>query len=505
VLKGDGRVSEALLEMKGITKEFPGVKALDQVSIHVNRSEILALLGENGAGKSTLMKVLAGVHQPSHGQIYINGKPVTIEGPKHSQNLGVSIIYQEFNLIPYMSVAENIFIGREPRKLKGILDRKRIKQETLKWLERVGLTKVSPDALLADLSVAEQQLVEIAKALSFNSQIIIMDEPTAALNDEETSKLLTIMRELKQQGMGIIFITHRLEEVEAVADRISVLRDGKYIGSAEAKDVTKHDMVTMMVGRELTDMFPEKGTALGDISLDVKNVSIPNVLYDINFQVKKGEILGIAGLMGAGRTELSKAIFGLYKNMTGTVKVDSKPVRSPKEAIDAGIALVTDDRKQEGLVLGQSVYENLLLPTSRKISRFGILRKKKEEEIVSRWIHDLKIKVHNPNVEVRTLSGGNQQKVVLGKWLQMNPKVLILNEPTRGIDVGAKAEIYQIMKRLTDEGISIVMISSEMPELLGVSHRILVMNEGRITAELTGEAATQEAIFYYASGGGVNA
>ncbi|MDR6121540.1 ribose transport system ATP-binding protein [Bacillus sp. SLBN-46] len=498
-------MSTTLLEMREISKEFPGVKALDHVSIHVNQSEILALLGENGAGKSTLMKVLAGVHQPSNGQIYINGEPVTIEGPKHSQSLGISIIYQEFNLIPHMSVAENIFIGREPRKTKGIIHRKQVKDETRTWLDRVGLTRVSPDDQIIDLSVAEQQLVEIAKALSFNSKIIIMDEPTAALNDEETSKLLAIMKDLKQQGMGVIFITHRLEEVQAVADSIAVLRDGKYIGSALVKDVTKDDMVTMMVGRELTDLYPEKGNPANDVLLEVKDVSVPDMLHNINFSVKKGEILGIAGLMGSGRTELSKAIFGLYNNMSGSVKVDSKTVKSPRGAIDAGIALVTDDRKQEGLVLGLSVYENLLLPSYRKISRFGVSKKKMKDEIVNRWVKDLKIKVHDSSVEVRTLSGGNQQKVVLGKWLQMNPKVLILNEPTRGIDVGAKAEIYQIMKRLTEDGISIIMISSEMPELLGLSNRILVMNEGRITAELSQQEATQEKIFYYASGGVTNA
>lgn len=494
-----------LMEMKGITKEFPGVKALDQVSIHVNQSEILALLGENGAGKSTLMKVLAGVHQPSAGEIYINGNPVMIDGPKHSQNLGISIIYQEFNLIPYMSIAENIFIGREHRKVKGVLDRKQLANKTRIWLDKVGLTHLTPDTTIAELSVAEQQLVEIAKALSFQAKIIIMDEPTAALNDEDTSKLLNIMTDLRSQGMGIIFITHRLEEVEKVADRISVLRDGKYIGSKLVKDTTQHEMVTMMVGRELRDLFPPKTVPGQDVSMEVEGVSVPNLLRDITFQVKKGEILGIAGLMGSGRTELSRALFGLYENMDGTVKVNARRVKSPKSAIDAGVALVTDDRKHEGLVLGLSVYENLLLPVYRKISKFGILRKSKKDAIVNRWIKDLKIKVHNSNVEVRTLSGGNQQKVVLGKWLQMEPKVLILNEPTRGIDVGAKAEIYQIMKRLTDNGISIIMISSDMPELLGLSHRILVMNEGEITAELNHEDATQEKIFYYASGGGVSA
>ncbi|BDG36361.1 sugar ABC transporter ATP-binding protein [Saccharococcus caldoxylosilyticus] len=497
-------MGKTLLEMKEITMEFPGVKALDKVSIKLHESEILALLGENGAGKSTLMKVLAGVYQPSDGQIFINGVPVKIESPKHSQNLGISIIYQEFNLISYMSIAENIFIGREPRKIKGVLNRKKINEETRRLLDRVGLKHLSPDSLISELSVAEQQLVEIAKALSFDSKIIIMDEPTAALNDEDTNKLLNIMGDLKQQGIGIIFITHRLEEVEAVADRISVLRDGQYIGSALVKNVTRDDMITMMVGRELTDLFPEKVDATDEVALEVKNLNVPGTLYDINFTVHKGEIVGIAGLMGSGKTELSRALFGLYKNMKGTVKVYEKIVRTPREAIDAGIALVTDDRKQEGLVLGLSVYENLLLPAYRKISKFGILQKRKKDEIVNRWIKDLKIKVHDPKVEVKTLSGGNQQKVVLGKWLQMNPKVLILNEPTRGIDIGAKAEIYQIMKRFTEYGIAIILISSEMPELLGMSHRILVMNEGRITAELKDVEATQEKIFYYASGGGVN-
>jgi ribose transport system ATP-binding protein len=497
-------VGKVLLEMKGITKEFPGVKALDKVSIKVHESEILALLGENGAGKSTLIKVLAGVHQPSSGQIIINGEPVKIENPKHSQNLGISIIYQEFNLIPHMSIAENIFIGREPCKIKGVLNRKKINEDTRKWLDKVGLKHLSPDSLISELSVAEQQLVEIAKALSFDSKIIVMDEPTAALNDEDTNKLLNIMRDLKRQGMGIIFITHRLEEVEAVADSISVLRDGKYIGSELVKNVSRDDMVTMMVGRKLKDLFPVKIEASDKVALEVRNLNVPGILYDINFSVNKGEIVGIAGLMGSGKTELSRALFGLYKDMEGTVKVYGKIVRTPREAIDAGIALVTDDRKQEGLVLGLSVYENMLLPVYRKISKFGILQKRKKDEIVNRWIKNLKIKVHNPKVEVKTLSGGNQQKVVLGKWLQINPKVLILNEPTRGIDIGAKAEIYQIIKRLTEDGIAIILISSEMPELLGMSHRILVMNEGRITAELKDKEATQEKIFYYASGGGMN-
>lgn len=491
----------AVLEMIGITKSFPGVKALDDVSIHVKRSEILALLGENGAGKSTLMKVLAGVHQPSSGKIKINGDAVTINGPKHSQELGISIIYQEFNLVPNMSVAENIFLGREPRLATGVINRRVLRNKAKQWLEKVGLQSLPPDALLSSLSIAEQQLVEIAKALSFESNIIIMDEPTATLNEEETEKLLNIMRDLREQGFGVIFITHRLEEVEQVADRISVLRDGKYVGSEELQHIDRHKMVTMMVGRELKDLFPSLNIPSDQLALSVERLSVRGRLHNVNFSLKKGEVLGVAGLMGSGKTPLSKALFGLYPEMEGTVTIGDQKVCTPRGAIDAGIALVTDDRKDEGLILGMSVYENLLLPSYRKISSFGILQKRKKEKIVERWIKALNIKVHHSSVEVGTLSGGNQQKVVLGKWLQMEPDVLILNEPTRGIDIGAKAEIYQIMNELAEQGIAIILISSDMPELLGLSHRIIVMNEGSIVAELDKEHFNQETIFQYAAGG----
>ncbi len=491
------------LQMAKICKSFPGVKALDQVHIEVGKGEILALLGENGAGKSTLMKVLAGVHQPDSGDIFIGGNKVVIDGPRSSQALGISIIYQEFNLIPYLTVAENIFLGREPRKMKGIIDWKRLHQQAREVLNRVGLTHLSSRKLVSGLSIAEQQLVEIAKALSYASQVIIMDEPTAVLNGEDTDQLLGIMQELKQQGMSIIFITHRLEEVEKVADRISVLRDGKYVGSAQVADVTRDDMVRMMVGRDITDLYPERNKHLGKPVLTVENLSLPGELHDISLTVRAGEILGIGGLMGSGSTTLSKALFGLYPHIKGKISVDGNgQITTPRSAIDAGIALVTDDRKHEGLVLIMSVFENLLLPSYRRVSAMGTLMgKTKQNDIVSKWVSHLKIKVHNPAVEVGTLSGGNQQKVVLGKWLQMKPKVLILNEPTRGIDVGAKAEIYQLMKTLTEEGIAIIMISSEMPELLGMSHRIIVMHEGRITGEMPVEEASQEKIFIYATGG----
>lgn len=497
----------AVLKMAEICKRFPGVKALDQVDIEVGRGEILALLGENGAGKSTLMKILAGVYQPDSGRIYLDGREVSIQGPRIAQETGISIIYQEFNLIPYISVAENIFIGREPRRRKGIIDWKSLHTQTRALMDRVGLGHLDPRTLVEELSVAEQQLVEIAKSLSYASRIIIMDEPTAALNEEDTGKLFSIMADLKQQGLAIIFITHRLEEVSRIADRVSVLRDGQYIGSARVSDLTRSDIVRMMVGRDIKDLFPGRNKNIGSSVLQVNNLSVKGRIYDINLTVRAGEILGVGGLKGSGSAVLAKALFGFYPKMQGTVVVDgSQNIRSIKDAIDAGIALVTDDRKGEGLVLSMSVFENLLLPTYRRISSFGLLTGRgRLREIVANWVSRLKIKVHDSSVEVGTLSGGNQQKVVLGKWLQMGPKVLILHEPTRGIDVGAKAEVYQLIKNLTEEGIAVILISSEMPELLGVSHRIIVMHEGRVTGELPVEEATQEKIFIYATGGEVGA
>ncbi|MYL64180.1 ATP-binding cassette domain-containing protein [Bacillus hwajinpoensis] len=490
-----------LLEMREITKSFGSIKVLKGINLSVKAGEIVALLGENGAGKSTLMKILAGVHEPTSGQIFLNDKEVSIHGPKHSQELGVSIIHQEFNLIPDLTVAENIFLGREQQGLPGVIKWKDMHRETRVLLEKVGLQRVAPDQLIANCSIAERQLIEIAKALSFESHMLIMDEPTATLNNEDTHTLLELMKSLANEGLGIIFITHRLEEVTIAADRIVVLRDGEYIGSEAVSAVTKDDMVTMMVGRDITDLFPERTIPGQDVVLQVNNLHVREGLHDVSLQVRKGEILGVAGLMGSGKTELSKAIFGIHKHQSGDVSMLGQNVTTPKEAIDAGIALVTDDRKSEGVILDLSVYENLLLPFYRKMSRTGILQKTKMDQIVKKWIEDLKIKVHEPNVEVNTLSGGNQQKVVLGKWLQMNPKLLILNEPTRGIDIGAKTEIYKIIHELTEEGISVILISSEMPELIGMANRIIVMHEGHITGELAVEEATQERIFHYATGG----
>ncbi|CAM3791862.1 sugar ABC transporter ATP-binding protein [Alkalicoccus chagannorensis] len=490
-----------LLRMEKMNKAFNRIYVLRDIDLHVDKGEIVALLGENGAGKSTLMKLLAGIHDPTSGSIYLKGEKVEINGPKHSQRLGISIIHQEFNLLRELSIAENLHIGSYLTKGGGRIDWKAMNDHTKEMLERVGLSRLDPKTLIKNCSIAEQQLIEIAKALSVEAEILIMDEPTATLNNEETERLLTLMEELRQQELGIIFITHRLDEVIQGATRFEVIRDGEYIGGAEVEGHTKDEIVTMMVGRRLSDMFPERVKQYGDPLLEVEHLHVKNKLEDIHFTVHEGEILGIAGLVGSGKTELSKALFGMQKLESGRVIMAGKDIQTPKEAIDAGIALVTDDRKEEGLILDLSVAENLLLPSYRKIASYGRLNKKKMKDIVDRWFSGLSIKASSPQVEVRTLSGGNQQKVVLGKWLQMDPKLLILNEPTRGIDIGAKQEIYKIIKDLSAEGIAVILISSEMPEILGMAHRVLVMHDGRLTGEMEIEDATQEKIFQYAVGG----
>lgn len=492
----------SLLTLKNIKKSFSGIKVLKGIDLAVDSGEIVALLGENGAGKSTLMKIIAGVFGPTAGDIYLKGEKVTILNPKHSQELKISIIHQEFNLITDMSIAENIYLGREKRRFAGIIDWKTMRKETTKVLEKVGMSHLSPHTLISECSVAQRQLIEIAKALSFDSEVLIMDEPTATLNAKETKTLLNLMETLRNEGLGIIFITHRLNEVMQVANRIVVLRDGNFIGAENITDVTEDKMVSMMVGRDITDLFPDRIEPTDDVIMKVENLSVRNKLKDISFNVAKGEVLGVAGLLGSGKTALSKSLFGLEKIESGSVNFHNQSISTPKQAIDAGIALVTDDRKGEGLILNLSVYENLLLPYYRKIGKSGVLNKAKMDTIVDKWVDALSIKVHHPSVEVGTLSGGNQQKVVLGKWLQMNPDLLILNEPTRGIDIGAKTEIYKIIKDLTEAGISIILISSEMPELLGMAHRIIVLHEGELSGELTAEEATQEKIFNYATGGG---
>jgi ribose transport system ATP-binding protein len=491
-----------LLTMEGIRKSFSGVTVLDNVQFSLRQGEVHALMGENGAGKSTLMKILSGIYSKDSGSILIEGTESIVASPKIAQQLGVAIIHQELNLIPDLSIFENMFLGREFKwGHTGFVNRTRMRAEAKNYLGQLGMD-VNPDDLAGGLSVGQQQMVEIGKALSMNAKILVLDEPTAALTKREIERLFLLIDTLKAQGVGMIYISHRMEEIFQISDRITVLRDGRYIGTRDTKTTTMDELVKMMVGREIKERFPKVESEIGEERLRVEGLSQDGKLYDINFSVRAGEILGIAGLMGAGRSELAKALFGEGK-FQGEVFVDGKPVclRNPTQAIKAGLALITEDRKGEGLVPDLSVRENLALPNLRSLSNFGFISHRMENDFVRDSISKLSVKVHHSEQWVSSLSGGNQQKVVIGKWLATRPKVLILDEPTRGVDIGAKREIYDLMNQLVQEGVAIIMISSELPEVLGMSDRILVMHEGRITGEFLREGATQEGIMVAATGG----
>ncbi|SDZ16739.1 xylose ABC transporter ATP-binding protein [Thermoactinomyces sp. DSM 45892] len=500
------------LEMKQITKEFPGVKALDRVTFQVKKGEIHALCGENGAGKSTLMKVLSGVYPYGsyEGSIEIEGTEQTFRSIKDAEKAGVAIIYQELALVKEMSVTENLFLGKEHAKF-GVIDAHRQHLETAYWLEQVGLSSIHPETVTGTLGIGQQQLVEIAKALSKDAKILILDEPTAALTEKEVEILLDILRKFRERGVSCIYISHKLNEVFSISDSITILRDGKTIATKSIDEVNEDQVISLMVGRELKDRFPREASTPGDIVLELANYSVtdrkdPNkkIIRDVSFQLRKGEIVGIAGLMGSGRTELAMSLFGaLDGRSSGTVKIEGKPVmiKQPEHAIAHGIALVTEDRKRTGLVLERSIQDNITLPSLKQVSSWTGINSSKEVSHAMSYFQKLGVKAPSLETVVGTLSGGNQQKVVLGKWLMTKPKVLILDEPTRGVDVGAKYEIYQIMNELVREGVSILMISSELPEVLGMSHRILVMAEGSITAKWKAEEATQERIMTAATGG----
>lgn len=495
--------------MKGITKEFPGVKALDNVTFSVRKGEIHALCGENGAGKSTLMKVLSGVHPYGTytGQIFIEGKEVKFNSIKESQDAGVSIIYQELALVGEMSVAENILLNHELMRRK-VINWNLIYAEAQKWLERVGLD-VDPRTKAKELSVGKQQLIEIAKALTGNSKIIILDEPTAALTENEVEILMDILRDLREKGVTCIYISHKLNEVLQIADSVTVLRDGQTIATYPVEGLTEEKIITAMVGRQLTEIYPYEPREIGETILQVENFSVINNegkarIDNVSFSLKKGEILGIAGLMGAGRTELFTSIIGSYPGKKiGKIIVNGqeKKINNPKDAIKSGIAYVSEDRKKYGLVLGMDILKNITLASLDKITKHHVidssLEMKQAEEVSKR----VKLKAPNLEVLVSSLSGGNQQKVVLSKWLLNNPEILILDEPTRGIDVGAKYEIYKIIIELARQGVGIIIISSELPEVLGMSDRILVMSEGKITGELSRDEASQENVMTLATGG----
>ena len=491
-----------LISVKNLSKSFPGVKALDGVQFELRAGEVHALMGENGAGKSTLMKILAGVYRKDGGEVLLDGRPVDIESPAHAQALAIGIVHQELHLMPHLSAAQNIYIGREPRKSSGwLLDEAQLNRNAQALFDRLHL-KLDPATPVSRLTVARQQMVEIAKALSHKSRVLIMDEPTAALNNAEIEELFRIVRQLKEEGVGIVYISHKMDEIQRIADRITVMRDGTYVNTVPA-DTPMQQVIAMMVGRRLEQVdkhIPD--TTANDVLLDVRGLRRGREIRDVSFQVRRGEIVGFAGLMGAGRTEVARAIFGADPLEAGEVRVRGQLVRlrSPQDAVRAGIGYLSEDRKNFGLATGMDVAANITLPSLRRWLKWGMFLDSRAILRVSKEMVD-KLRVKTPSLmqTARLLSGGNQQKVVIAKWLVRDCDVLIFDEPTRGIDVGAKAEIYKLLNDLAAQGRAIVVISSELPEVLLLSHRILVMCEGRITGEVAGNAATQEGLMALAT------
>lgn len=491
--------------MEGISKAFPGVQALRDVHLTVAPGEIHALVGENGAGKSTLMKVLTGAYQADAGTITWRGQPVAIHAPGDAQALGISMIHQELSLLPYMTVGQNVFLGREPRgRLPGFIDWRTLYRQTADWLDQLDLN-VDPRAEARGLSIAQQQMVEVAKALSLEASLIVMDEPTSSLTEQETEVLFSMMRALRERGVAIIYISHRLEEVFAIADRVTVLRDGRYIATHPTTELTPQRVVSLMVGRELVEeMYAYSPTERRDVALETVNLSDGRELHGVSFSLHGGEILGVAGLIGAGRTALAETLFGIRRAVTGEIRLGGKArrMRSPQQAIQAGLGFVPEDRKQQGLFLNMAVRENIVMSGMGQVTRLGFVRPAQANQVAGAFVKRLDVRTPSLRQLVRNLSGGNQQKVVIARWLMLQPRVLILDEPTRGVDVGAKAEIHALMRQLAAEGVAVLMISSELPEVLGVSDRILVMHEGRITGEFNRDEATQDKIMHAATGGG---
>lgn len=492
-----------LLEMQNISKSFPGVKALQNVNLKAYGGEVMALLGENGAGKSTLMKILSGVYTKDEGKVFIEGKEANVTGIKDAEALGVSIIHQELSLLPNLTIYENIFLGNE--KYNGIfrkLDKKYMIEKSRELLTRIGFT-TDPSTMTSDLTVGEMQMIEIIKAVSKDSKIIIMDEPTTALTDVETEKLFEVIEKLRSEGIAVIYISHRMDEIFAICNRVTVLRDGQYVGEAMVKDVDKDSLIAMMVGRKLEEQFPYREEKKGNVVLKVENLSYKNKVKDVSFEVKAGEIVGFAGLMGSGRTETAKTIFGEYKKTSGEVYINGEKVNinSPKDAITHGVAYLSEDRKKEGLVLNMTVGTNMTLSNLKKYENtFKRIDTKEELREIKEYIEKLSVKTPSHAQIMKNLSGGNQQKAIIAKWIMLSPNLLIVDEPTKGIDVGAKKEIYEVLNELKKEGKAIIMISSDMAEILGVSDRVIVMSEGRVTGELSRRDATQESIMKYAVG-----
>jgi ribose transport system ATP-binding protein len=496
-------MTDRLVEMTGINKEFPGVQALSDAAFDLYAGEVHALVGENGAGKSTLMKILAGIYDRDAGVITYKGQPVEIQSPRAAQQLGISIIHQELNLMPHLTVAQNIFVGREPRGRPWfVLDDRQLNRQAGDLIDRLHI-RLDPRTRVSDLAVAQQQMVEIAKALSFNSEVLIMDEPTAALTNIEIDELFRIIRELRANGTGVVHISHRLEELKQISDRVTVMRDGRYVATLETKEASIGSIINMMVGRTIYEEAPEiPASASQEVVLEVRGLTRGATIKDVSFSLRRGEILGVAGLVGAGRTEVARAIFGADPIDAGEIHVHGHrvEVNSPADAVRHGIGYLSEDRKRYGLALGMDVETNIVLAAFRKfLSALGQINTRLTRAAADERVKALSIKTPSIKQKVRNLSGGTQQKVVVGKWLTADTDILIFDEPTRGIDVGAKSEIYHLLNELSRQGKSIIMISSELPEILRMSHRIIVMCEGRLTGELSGAGATQEKIMTFAT------
>lgn len=494
---------ETVLEVRQLSKSFLGVKALDRVDLEIRRGEVHSVIGENGAGKSTMMNVILGDLLKDEGQIFLKGKEVHFRSPAEAIAAGISMIHQEISLIPTLTVAENIWLHREDRFMKGFLiDNKARLEETEKLLKETLNIDIKPTELVSSLTVAQCQLVELARAVSCESDIIIMDEPTSSLSDKEVNILFHVIRALKAKGTAIIFITHKIEELLGICDRVSVYRDGHYIGTRNCEETSRDELISMIIGRELTEQYPVINAEKGDVVLEVKNLCGADYT-DVSFQVRAGEVVGFSGLVGAGRSEIMRGIFGIDAVVSGEIYLAGKQVRihSPEDAVKLGMAMVTEDRRDYGIIKTASVKDNMSLAAlSRFCSRLGLIKKDAENEAVSEMIKDMTVKAANKNMLITSLSGGNQQKAIIGRWLMTAPKVLILDEPTRGIDVGAKSEIYSLIGKLAEEGMAIILVSSEMPEILGMSDRIFVIRNGKIAVECTKEEATQELLGKYALG-----
>lgn len=498
---GDRRMSEYILEMKNISKRFGGIKALSQVHFNIKKGEVHALLGENGAGKSTLMKILGGAYQKDEGEIYVNGVLTDISSPAKSQKNGIAVIYQEQALVDCLSIADNILLGRIPN-MKGVIDDRKLIVKAQEYLEEVGIT-FDPKTRLSDLSVAQKQFVEIAKALSVNANIIVMDEPTSVLTVTETEKLFRLIRKLLADGKSIIYISHRLEELNEIADRCTILKDGTYVDTISMKGVTKEKLISLMTGRTISKIYPDKSKITGKTVLEVKNLSRKGVFNNVSFFVREGEILGMSGLVGSGRSEVCRAIFGVDSFDEGEVLLNGKNVkfRLAKEAIKSGLIYTTEDRKGDGLFLGMSIRDNISISTLGRFCRGGVIKKGEEKSNADRYLRELEVKCADADQAVGELSGGNQQKVMIARAMLTNAKVIIIDEPTRGVDVGTKTEIYKIVRGFAEQGCAVIVISSELPEVIGLSDRILVMHEGIVTGEVRADEASEQKILTYATGG----